>query len=87
MHQAKLFFSATILLLSFTLFFIGCGKNEQQAATPRGGGGEASKQPPKAVKVTKATERSIDRSVEAPGALAADEQATTSFKVAGRLDK
>ncbi len=91
MHQAKLFLSTTILLLASTLFFSGCGKNEQQAAAPGGGGGKGggdiSKQPPKAVKVAQASERSINRSVEAPGALAADEQATTSFKVAGRLDK
>lgn len=89
MHQAKLFLTATILLLTSTLFFSGCGKSEQQAAPPGGGkgGGDASKQPPKVVKVTQAGERSITRSVEAPGALAADEQATISFKVAGRLDK
>lgn len=89
MHQAKLFLTATTLLLTSTLFFSGCGKSEQQAAPSGGGkgGGDASKQPPKVVKVTQAGERSITRSVEAPGALAADEQATISFKVAGRLDK
>lgn len=89
MHQAKLSITATILLLTSTLFFSGCGKNEQQAVAPGSGkvGGDATKQPPKVVKVTQASERSISRSVEAPGALAADEQATISFKVAGRLDK
>lgn len=91
MHQAKFFLSTTILLLSFSLLFSGCSKSQQpNAASPGGagrGGGDASKQPPREVKVTQASERAINRTVEAPGALAADEQATISFKVAGRLDQ
>lgn len=92
MHKGKLFFLLTVLFTS-TFLLNGCSKNEPQAA-PRGGGGpggagaaDPSKQPPKQVSVTNATERSVAREVEAPGTLAADEQATISFKVAGRLDQ
>ena len=99
MHQAKYFFAVTVLLLFPTLLLNGCGKSEPQAASSggggrggaggggRGGGNDAANLPPKAVKVVQSGERSIVRTVEAPGTLAADEQATISFKVAGRLDK
>lgn len=78
------------LLLCTTLLFNGCSKNEPQAASSKGGSGggdNAAKQPPKAVKVIQVSARAVARTVEAPGTLAADEQATISFKVAGRLDK
>jgi RND family efflux transporter MFP subunit len=86
MHQAKKLLLVTLLLI-LPLLLNGCRKNEPQAAPARGGVDNAAKQPPKQVKVAQATQRFITRNVEAPGTLAADEQATVSFKVAGRLDK
>ena len=85
MHQIKKL-ALFALLFSLSLALNGCSKNEPQAASARGGD-NAAKQPPKQVKVIEATERLITRNVEAPGTLAADEQATVSFKVAGRLNK
>ncbi len=86
MHQIKKLALVTLLFSLPLLALNGCSKNEPQAASARGGD-NAAKQPPKQVKVTEASERFITRNVEAPGTLAADEQATVSFKVAGRLDK
>jgi RND family efflux transporter MFP subunit len=86
MHQIKKLTLVALLSSLPLLVLNGCGKNEPQAASARGGD-NAAKQPPKQVKVTQASERFITRNVEAPGTLAADEQATVSFKVAGRLDK
>jgi multidrug efflux pump subunit AcrA (membrane-fusion protein) len=83
MSKVKLLY----FVLCTTLLINGCSKNEPQAASPRGGGGDAAKQPPRPVKVTQAISRAVARTVEAPGTLAADEQATISFKVAGRLDQ
>jgi RND family efflux transporter MFP subunit len=68
-----------------------CKKTEPQAASAgRGGGnlgGGANHAAPRAVKTAISEARVISRTVEAPGTLAADEQATISFKVAGRLDQ
>jgi RND family efflux transporter MFP subunit len=93
MRKAVVFFLGAILLFTQVFFLSGCRKSEPQAAAPggggaggRGGGGEgAANLPPKQVKVTQASERTVPRLVEAPGTLTADEQATLSFKVAGRL--
>jgi RND family efflux transporter MFP subunit len=86
MQQIKNLIPVTLLFLFPLLALNGCGKNEPQAAPARGGD-NAAKQPPKQVKVAQASARFITRNVEAPGTLAADEQATVSFKVAGRLDQ
>ncbi len=71
-----------VLFLSL-LFLNACRSSEPQVAASRGGGG--SNLPPKQVKLAPAESRSLTRNVVAPGTLAADEQATLSFKVAGRL--
>lgn len=63
-----------------------CRKNEPQAAASRGGGGGAPNLPPKEVRLGQAELRRLTRTVSAPGTLAADEEATLSFKVAGRLN-
>jgi RND family efflux transporter MFP subunit len=86
MQQIKNLISVTLLFLFPLLALNGCGKNEPQAAPARGRD-NAANQPPKQVKTVPASARFITRNVEAPGTLAADEQATVSFKVAGRLDQ
>lgn len=79
------------ILALVTVGFVGCKKTEPQAAGAArggpGGGGSANNAAPRAVKTTQSEARMIARAVEAPGTLAADEQATISFKVAGRLDQ
>jgi RND family efflux transporter MFP subunit len=88
MSKVKLLLLLSTVLCS-ALFLNGCSKNEPQAASSSGGKGgnnAGSKETSKTVRVTQAIARSVARTVEAPGTLAADEQATISFKVAGRLD-
>lgn len=83
MAQAKnlfviLFFLPVVFLLS------GCGNSEAQVAASRGG---AASLPAKQVKLAKSEARRLAQTVTAPGTLAADEQATLSFKVAGRVSE
>jgi len=70
------------LFTTITLISSGCHSGDPQAATKNTG---ASAPAAKSVRVVPATERSIARTVTAPGTLAADEQASLSFKVPGRL--
>lgn len=79
------FISITLSFFSLTLTFAGCKQETPSAASPRGGG-NASSLPPKQVSTVNSELRKLTRTVSAPGTLAADEQATLSFKVAGRLD-
>ena len=65
----------------------GGGKPGGGGPGGRGGEGGANNAAPKAVQVGQSESRTVARTIEAPGTLAADEQATISFKVAGRLDK
>ena len=51
----------------------------------RGGGGGGESLPPRTVKLVQASERTLTQTVTATGTLAADEQASLSFRVAGRL--
>jgi RND family efflux transporter MFP subunit len=62
----------------------GCGGGEEQVAAPRG---SAASLPAKQVKLAKSEARRLAQTVTAPGTLAADEQATLSFKVAGRVNE
>lgn len=62
----------------------GCGGGEPQVAASRG---SAANLPAKQVKLAKSEARRLTRTVTAPGTLAADEQATLSFKVAGRVSE
>lgn len=62
-----------------------CRSKEPQAAASRGSG--VSNLPVKQVKMGRAEARKLTHTVTAPGTLAADEQATLSFKVAGRLSE
>jgi RND family efflux transporter MFP subunit len=82
MSQAKNRFEILFLFLPFLFLLGGCGGGEPQAAASRG---SASNLPAKQVKLAKSEARRLIHTVTAPGALAADEQATLSFKVAGRV--
>lgn len=63
-----------------------CKQDDPKAASSRGSGGIPNL-PPKQVQLVNSEARKLTRTVSAPGTLAADEQATLSFKVAGRLDQ
>jgi len=71
--------SLTVMLMA------GCRSGETPANASKGGG--AANLPVKQVRVGEAESRRLIRTVTAPGTLAADEQATLSFKVAGRLSE
>ena len=73
-----LFFLPALFLLN------GCGGGEAQVAASRG---SAASLPAKQVKLAKSEARRLTQTVTAPGTLAADEQATLSFKVAGRVSE
>ena len=64
----------------------GCRQGDSQAASSRGGGAGAAL-PSRQVKLVSSEARKLARTVSSPGTLAADEQATLSFKVAGRLSE
>lgn len=84
----KLYLKPVTVTLSFLWLALlcGCSKETPGAASPRGGGGNASTLPAKQVNTVNSEARKLSRVVSAPGTLAADEQATLSFKVAGRLN-
>jgi RND family efflux transporter MFP subunit len=82
MAQAKDRF--VILFSPFLLLLGGCGGGEAQVAASRG---SAASLPAKQVKLAKSEARRLTQTVTAPGTLAADEQATLSFKVAGRVSE
>ena len=75
--------ATALLLVICALTLSACRKNEPQASASRGGG--AANLPAKQVKLANSEMRRLTRTVSAPGTLAADEQATLSFKVAGRV--
>lgn len=83
MKRLKTKIAPALLLVLCALTLSACRKNEPQAAASRGGG--RSSLPAKEVKLANSEMRRLTRLVSAPGTLAADEQATLSFKVAGRL--
>jgi len=82
MAQAKDQF--VILFLPVLFLLSGCGGGEAQVAASRG---SAANLPAKQVKLAKSEARRLTQTVTAPGTLAADEQATLSFKVAGRVNE
>ena len=71
--------------LLMVLILCGCRGDGSKASASRGGG--PLNLPVKQIKVARAELRQLARYVSAPGTLAADEQATLSFKVAGRLSE
>src|SRR5216110_2159200 len=70
------------LLAVTAMFFAGCDSSQppsgQNAPTPH-------RQPARQVRVARAITRPVERTVTAVGSLAAQDQATLSTKVAGRL--
>ena len=77
-----------IVLFSLCLPLLGaCRQGNSTAAPSAKGGGGSPALPPKQVKLVNSEARKLTRTVTAPGTLAADEQATLSFKVAGRLNQ
>lgn len=70
-------------MASILLSLSGCSRNEPTAGAARSDARTAL--PTKDVKLYSAQERVLASTISAPGTLAADEQATLSFKVAGRL--
>jgi RND family efflux transporter MFP subunit len=85
--MTKLHLKILVITLSFfcLALFSGCSKDISGAASPRGGA-NASNLPPRQVNTVNSESRRLTKIVSAPGTLAADEQATLSFKVAGRLN-
>ncbi len=72
-----------IVALLGCLVLTGCSRSESTAGAARGDARAGL--PVKEVRLAVAQERSLASRVSAPGTLAADEQATVSFKVPGRL--
>lgn len=66
---------------------VACGGGESQASASRGREGGAANLPVKQVKLAESELRRLAVTVTAPGTLAADEQASLSFKVAGRVNE
>jgi RND family efflux transporter MFP subunit len=84
MAQTKDRLAVLFLLLPGLSLLSGCGGGEAQVAASRG---SAANLPAKQVNLAKSEARRLTRTVTAPGTLAADEQATLSFKVAGRVSE
>ncbi len=84
MTQAK---NRFVFFLFLPVLFLlgGCGGGEAQVVASRGS--SAASLPAKQVKLAKSESRRLTQTVTAPGTLAADEQATLSFKVAGRVSE
>ncbi len=83
-----------ILLLLGGLALAGCRGGEAGAPATKdnkpgtkGGSGEAAALPAHRVHLVVAAQRSVPRMVTAPGTLAADEQISLGFKVAGRVSQ
>lgn len=79
--------------LALPVLLAGCGGDAPAGAEGRGGGkGRGEQQagpggPPREVRLAKAEEGQLSRTIAVSGTLAADEQAELSFKVAGRLER
>src|SRR5262245_38815791 len=73
-----------IILILITFLSTNACRSKEPLAAASGAGG-VSTLTAKEVKLGQAESRKLTRTVSAPGTLAADEQATLSFKVAGRM--
>jgi RND family efflux transporter MFP subunit len=82
-HKRLSLVISTSLLLMAAMLSASCRSGETKASASRGTG--PASLPPKQVRLGSSEARRLARTVTAPGTLAADEQATLSFKVAGRL--
>jgi RND family efflux transporter MFP subunit len=79
-HRCKRFKLCTLLLALTPLF--GCGGEKAK----NGPGGKESQLPTREVRLAKATEERIAKTVDLTGTLAADEEAELATKVAGRIE-
>jgi RND family efflux transporter MFP subunit len=77
-------YSISLLMIITTLASVACKRSDPGATANRGAGGS---QAPREVQAGQTESRQLTQTVIAPGTLAADEQATVSFKVAGRLEQ
>ncbi len=87
MMRVKERFIFSFLLLSLLCLTNACTGGESKASASRAGEGGAANLPARQVKVAKSEHRKLTLKVTAPGTLAADEQASLSFKVAGRMSE
>lgn len=80
---------ARFMALMVCFLFASSGASCRRAETgpAAAGGGNGVTLPVREVRIFDAAEHMLARKVTAPGTLAADEQATVSFKVAGRLSQ
>ena len=78
--------SAILVLFLGVALLGGCRQGDSQAAASRGAAPSAPL-PVRSIKLANSEARKLARTVSSPGTLAADEQATLSFKVAGRLSE
>lgn len=76
-----------MLLLSLLVLSGACRGGESPASASGGREGASSNLPVKQVRLATSEARRLTLTVTAPGALAADEQATLGFKVAGRISE
>jgi RND family efflux transporter MFP subunit len=83
MSQAENRF-AILLFLTVVFLLNGCAGGESPVSVSRG---SAASLPARPVKLAKSEARRLAQTVTSPGTLAADEQATLSFKVAGRVSE
>jgi RND family efflux transporter MFP subunit len=87
MARVKERFIVAVLLLSLLCWSSACRDGESSASASRGREGGGANLPARQVKIAKSEARKLTLTVSAPGTLAADEQATLSFKVAGRMSE
>jgi RND family efflux transporter MFP subunit len=83
-----------VAALALPVLLAGCGGGDAPAGAEGRGGGKGKEQqeqgpsgPPREVRLAKAEEGRLSRTIDVSGTLAADEQAELSFKVAGRLER
>ncbi|HYO15261.1 MAG TPA: biotin/lipoyl-binding protein [Thermoanaerobaculia bacterium] len=67
--------------------FAGCGGDNPASAQGKGKGPEGEQQPTREVRLARAEEGRLARTVAVSGTLAADEQAELGIKVAGRIER
>ncbi len=84
MTKSCLKLSAVVSFIFCLVLLGGCRQGDSQAASSRGAVAGAA-MTARQVKLVSSEARKLARTVLSPGTLAADEQATLSFKVAGRL--
>ena len=75
------------LVTALPVLLAGCGGDSTAAAGGKGRGKEGSEGPARAVRLARAEQGRLSRTISVAGTLAADEQAELATKVAGRLER